>query len=275
MLYSGRRELSQGAGCRWKRCSRSTPKHGLGRGGQRGAGTDAARAPALGLRPDGVEGSSTGRHHRGGRELAPGTEAVASASTGLHRGPAGGSRTSTSTPTRARCCSRSTGCTWPHDTMGERGTPGAGLALACGHRTIPFVITATGRGHRATPAPNTVSWWPPPGTRAMAGGVRHGRSTGDGVPLAHGAHVPVAFAVWSGVAGERAGLKSYHRWPTNWLWGDEDGGIEQVHEGDRSASTSSRWCSTSTSAWAARPARSRARRSGPVATAWTRCGGTS
>ena len=76
----------------------------------------------------------------------------------------------------------------------------------------PFVVTATGIG--------TVERVPEHGVRARARWsdgrwqvVLTRSLSAKGVPLARGSIVPVAFAVWSGAARERAGLKSFSPQP--------------------------------------------------------------
>lgn len=93
-----------------------------------------------------------------------------------------------------------------HETMGSEQHPVQAWHWRAG-TSDPFVITATGLGTAQREAEHGVvaaaEWdrgrWRVVLARALAGG---------GVPLGHGARVPVAFAVWSGAAGERAGLKS-------------------------------------------------------------------
>lgn len=100
----------------------------------------------------------------------------------------------------------SDGVNLAHDTMGSEEHPVEAWHWRAG-TDDPFVITATGVGTAQREDEHAV---------VVAAAWETGRwqvvfareLTGDGVPLAHGAHVPVAFAVWSGVAGERAGLKS-------------------------------------------------------------------
>lgn len=76
----------------------------------------------------------------------------------------------------------------------------------------PFVVTATGIGTVQRAAEHEVQgrarWtdgrWQVVLARPLAA---------DGVPLEKGSVMPVAFAVWSGAAGERAGLKSFSPQP--------------------------------------------------------------
>lgn len=93
-----------------------------------------------------------------------------------------------------------------HETMGSEKHPVQAWHWRAGTND-PFVITATGVGTAQREGKHGV---------VAAAGWNGGRwqvvfaraLEDDGVSLAHGARVPVAFAVWSGAAGERAGLKS-------------------------------------------------------------------
>lgn len=93
------------------------------------------------------------------------------------------------------------------DSMGSPSRPVHGWHWRAGTEE-PFVITATGIGTVARSTEHDVKaaarWsdgiWQVVLARALAA---------DGVALDHDTTVPVAFAVWSGAAGERAGLKSY------------------------------------------------------------------
>jgi DMSO reductase family type II enzyme heme b subunit len=76
----------------------------------------------------------------------------------------------------------------------------------------PFVVTATGIGTVERIAEQAVqgraSWTDVSWQVALVGALGAG-----GVPLEKGSALPVAFAVWSGAARERAGLKSFSPQP--------------------------------------------------------------
>jgi DMSO reductase family type II enzyme heme b subunit len=77
---------------------------------------------------------------------------------------------------------------------------------------VPFVVTATGIGTVERAAEHRVR-----GRARWTDGrwqvVLAGSLGADGLPLEEGAALPVAFAVWSGAARERAGLKSFSPQP--------------------------------------------------------------
>lgn len=93
-----------------------------------------------------------------------------------------------------------------HDTMGSEEHPVQAWHWRAGTDEA-FVVTATGVGTTQRHAEHAVevsaAWdrgrWRVVFTRALQG---------DGPVFTRRARMPVAFAVWSGVAGERAGLKS-------------------------------------------------------------------
>jgi DMSO reductase family type II enzyme heme b subunit len=94
-----------------------------------------------------------------------------------------------------------------HDTMGSPEHPVQAWHWRAGAEQ-PFEVMATGLGTVQRSAVHQVSasarWddgrWQVVLGRPMAA---------DGVKLTRKGRIPVAFAVWSGVAGERAGLKAY------------------------------------------------------------------
>ncbi len=93
------------------------------------------------------------------------------------------------------------------DTMGSPEHPVQGWHWRAG-TDLPFVVTATGIGtvERAKEHPVQVRsrWSEGRWQVVLAGPLGAG-----GMPLRKGSGLPVAFAVWSGAARERAGLKSY------------------------------------------------------------------
>ncbi len=96
-------------------------------------------------------------------------------------------------------------------TMGTARQPVQGWHWRAG-TDDPFVITARGLG--------TVERAPDHAVEARARWTDNSWQVvltrpfkEDGVPLAHGAKLPVGFAIWSGSARERAGLKSYSPQP--------------------------------------------------------------
>jgi DMSO reductase family type II enzyme heme b subunit len=96
-------------------------------------------------------------------------------------------------------------------TMGSRKRPVQGWHWRAGAEA-PFVVTATGIGSVERAAEHPVR------ARARwADGrwqvVLTGPLGAGGIPLKAGSALPVAFAVWSGAARERAGLKSYSPQP--------------------------------------------------------------
>ncbi|KAA0235372.1 MAG: hypothetical protein JJLCMIEE_01729 [Acidimicrobiales bacterium] len=99
------------------------------------------------------------------------------------------------------------GSGFEYDSMGSPSRPVNGWHWRAGTEE-PFAITATGIGTVARATEHDVKaaarWsdgvWQVVLARALAA---------EGVPLSHDMTVPVAFAIWSGAAGERAGLKSY------------------------------------------------------------------
>jgi DMSO reductase family type II enzyme heme b subunit len=97
------------------------------------------------------------------------------------------------------------------DSMGSPTHPVQGWHWRAG-TDLPFVVTATGIGtvERAKEHPVQVrSRW----SEGRWQVVLAGPLGGDGIPLRKGSGMPVAFAVWSGAARERAGLKSYSPQP--------------------------------------------------------------
>jgi DMSO reductase family type II enzyme heme b subunit len=97
------------------------------------------------------------------------------------------------------------------DSMGSAKHPVQGWHWRAG-TDLPFVVTATGIGtvERAKEHPVQVrSRW----SEGRWQVVLAGPLGGDGIPLRKGSGMPVAFAVWSGAARERAGLKSYSPQP--------------------------------------------------------------
>jgi DMSO reductase family type II enzyme heme b subunit len=92
-------------------------------------------------------------------------------------------------------------------TMGSPEHPVQGWHWRAG-TDLPFVVTATGIGtvERAKEHPVQVRcrWSEGRWQVVLAGPLGAG-----GMPLRKGSGMPVAFAVWSGAARERAGLKSY------------------------------------------------------------------
>ncbi len=94
-----------------------------------------------------------------------------------------------------------------HETMGSPGHPVEGWHWRAGTDEA-FVINATGLGTATRVKAHSVcasSRW----SEGRWQVVLARPLEADGVPLAKRKKVPVAFAVWTGVAGERAGLKSY------------------------------------------------------------------
>jgi DMSO reductase family type II enzyme heme b subunit len=97
------------------------------------------------------------------------------------------------------------------DTMGSRKRPVQGWHWRAGTEA-PFVVTATGIGsvERAGEHPvQARAGWADGRWRVVLAGPLGA----DGIPLEEGIAMPVAFAVWSGAARERAGLKSYSPQP--------------------------------------------------------------
>jgi DMSO reductase family type II enzyme heme b subunit len=97
------------------------------------------------------------------------------------------------------------------DSMGSAKHPVQGWHWRAG-TDLPFVVTATGIGtvERAKEHPVQVRarWSEGRWQVVLAGPLGAG-----GMPLRKGSGIPVAFAVWSGAARERAGLKSYSPQP--------------------------------------------------------------
>jgi DMSO reductase family type II enzyme heme b subunit len=87
---------------------------------------------------------------------------------------------------------------------------------------VPFVVTATGIGtvERAVehPVQGRARWADGRWQVVLACSLDT-----DGLPLAEGAGLPVAFAVWSGTARERAGVKSFSSQPCELRLGSEEG----------------------------------------------------
>jgi DMSO reductase family type II enzyme heme b subunit len=96
-------------------------------------------------------------------------------------------------------------------TMGSAGHPVRGWHWRAG-TDLPFSVTATGIGTVERAKEHAVR-----GRARWAEGrwqvVLAGPLGSEGVPLRKGSGLPVAFAVWSGAARERAGLKSYSEQP--------------------------------------------------------------
>jgi len=96
-------------------------------------------------------------------------------------------------------------------TMGSPKHPVQGWHWRAGTE-VPFVVTATGIGsvERADehPVRGRARWADGRWQVVLAGPLGAG-----GIPLEEGFDMPVAFAVWSGAARERAGLKSYSPQP--------------------------------------------------------------
>jgi DMSO reductase family type II enzyme heme b subunit len=92
-------------------------------------------------------------------------------------------------------------------TMGSPKHPVRGWHWRAG-TDLPFAVTATGIGtvERAKehPVQARARWAEGSWQVVLAGPLG-----AEGMPLAKGSGLPVAFAVWSGAARERAGLKSY------------------------------------------------------------------
>jgi DMSO reductase family type II enzyme heme b subunit len=92
-------------------------------------------------------------------------------------------------------------------TMGSPNHPVQGWHWRAG-TDLPFVVTATGIGtvERAKehPVQARARWSEGRWQVVLAGPLG-----AEGMPLRKGSALPVAFAVWSGAARERAGLKSY------------------------------------------------------------------
>lgn len=110
-----------------------------------------------------------------------------------------------------------------HETMGTEEHPVQGWHWRAG-TADPFVVTATGLGtaqrHSGHGVVGAGEWddgrWRVVLARALDGG---GDGDGDAVPLGRGSCVPVAFAVWSGAAGERGGLKAFSPSPVELVVG--------------------------------------------------------
>ena len=96
-------------------------------------------------------------------------------------------------------------------TMGSPEHPVQGWHWRAG-TDVPFAVTATGIGTVERAAEHPVQ-----GRAQWADGrwqvVLAGPLGVEGIPLRKGSAMPVAFAVWSGVARERAGLKSHSPQP--------------------------------------------------------------
>jgi DMSO reductase family type II enzyme heme b subunit len=96
-------------------------------------------------------------------------------------------------------------------TMGSPKHPVQGWHWRAG-TDVPFVVTAKGIGSVERAGEHPVQ-----GRARWADGrwqvVLAGPLGTDGIPLEEGSAVRVAFAVWSGAARERAGLKSYSPQP--------------------------------------------------------------
>lgn len=103
------------------------------------------------------------------------------------------------------------GKTLEHDTMGSPAHPVEAWHWRAG-TDEPFVVEATGIGTTQRQEDHSVvvsaEWvdgrWRVVFARPL---------DADGVKLKQGAKIPIAFAVWSGVLSERAGLKSYSAQP--------------------------------------------------------------
>jgi DMSO reductase family type II enzyme heme b subunit len=95
--------------------------------------------------------------------------------------------------------------------MGSAGHPVQGWHWRAG-TDLPFAVTATGIGTVERAKEHAVR-----GRARWAEGrwqvVLAGPLGSEGIPLRKGSGLPVAFAVWSGAARERAGLKSYSEQP--------------------------------------------------------------
>ena len=93
------------------------------------------------------------------------------------------------------------------DSMGSAKHPVQGWHWRAG-TDLPFVVTATGVGTvertKEHPVQVRARWSEGRWQVVLAGPLGAG-----GMPLRKGSGLPVAFAVWSGAARERAGLKSY------------------------------------------------------------------
>lgn len=96
-------------------------------------------------------------------------------------------------------------------TMGSPEQPVQGWHWRAG-TDVPFVVTATGIGtvERAKehPVEARARWSEGRWQVVLAGPLG-----AEGIPLRKGSGLPVAFAVWSGAARERAGLKSFSPQP--------------------------------------------------------------
>jgi DMSO reductase family type II enzyme heme b subunit len=96
-------------------------------------------------------------------------------------------------------------------TMGSAKHPVQGWHWRAGTE-LPFVVTATGIGtvERAKehPVQMRARWSEGRWQVVLAGPLG-----AEGIPLRKGSGLPVAFAVWSGAARERAGVKSYSSQP--------------------------------------------------------------
>ena len=103
------------------------------------------------------------------------------------------------------------GCEAEFGTMGSPQHPVQGWHWRAG-TDLPFVVTATGIGTVERAGEHLVE-----GRARWSEGrwqvVLAGPLGADGIPLRKGSAMPVAFAVWSGAARERAGLKSYSSRP--------------------------------------------------------------
>lgn len=98
-----------------------------------------------------------------------------------------------------------------HETMGSPEHPVEAWYWRAGD-DVPFVLNATGLGTSERLDSHDVvvdsRWADGRWQVAFARPIK-----ASGVPLDRKARVPVAFAIWSGAATERAGLKSYSRQP--------------------------------------------------------------
>ena len=106
-------------------------------------------------------------------------------------------------------------------TMGSPKHPVQGWHWRAG-TDLPFAVTATGIGtvERAKehPVQARARWAEGRWQVVLAGPLG-----ADGIPLEEGFAMPVAFAVWSGAARERAGLKSYSPQPCELRLGSPGG----------------------------------------------------
>lgn len=99
------------------------------------------------------------------------------------------------------------GKNFEHDTMGSEAHPVQAWHWRAGTEQA-FEVTATGLGtaqRSSTPKVEVSSRWDDGCWQVILARP----FDAEGAKLAPGKKVPVAFAVWSGVIGERAGLKAY------------------------------------------------------------------